>query len=204
MSETDHKLRGNGSPGTVSRRRVNSYITTMYKVIDDHIKAVNLKGGDKTMTSNSKRFESLKSPEIWKQIKEEYDFTKKTFGNRISFVNDSNVRLVIFRDTEHAYILEKYGFNKPATVLAGGVIEELLRQYLIYKGIKPSKDDFNGYIKTCKEKGLIRDGYSGLSDTYRYFRNFVHISKEKTKKHAISKGKAKGAVAAIFTIIDAF
>ncbi len=75
------------------------------------------------------------------------------------------------------------------------------------KGIspqKPLKRDFNGYIQTCEQKGLLKAGIRRLSDSARYFRNLVHLSAEKTKKHTMPKATAKGAVAAIFTIANDF
>lgn len=143
----------------------------------------------------------------WKDIKTEYDVTKRNFGRRINFVKDPFKRTVIYRDVEQAFILERSGFSKPAVILAGGVIEELLRLYLKQKGIspqKPLKKDFNGYIQTCEQKGLLKTGISRLSDSARYFRNLVHLSNEETKRHGISKSIAKGAVASIFTISNDF
>jgi hypothetical protein len=36
--------------------------------------------------------------------------------------------------------------KKPAVILAGSVIEELLRLYLVHKNIKPAKKTFDSYI----------------------------------------------------------
>jgi len=92
-------------------------------------------------------------------------------------------------------------------ILAGGVIEELLRLYLTQNGIspqKPLKKDFKGYIQTCEQNKLLKSGTSHLSDSARHFRNIVHLSKEVTKKHTISKATAKGAVSSIFTVANDF
>ena len=92
-------------------------------------------------------------------------------------------------------------------ILAGGVIEELLRLYLKQKGIspkKPLKKDFYGYIQTCVQEGLLKAGITSLSDFARHFRNLVHLPNEETKRHAISKSTAKNAVASIFTITNEF
>ena len=89
-------------------------------------------------------------------------------------------------------------------ILASGVIEELLRLYLLYKQIKPITDNFDGYIQTCQQEKLLKDGISRLSDSARHFRNLVHISKEKTKRHTISKSTAIGTVSSIFTIANDF
>ena len=143
----------------------------------------------------------------WMAIKNEYGFTKRSFGRRINFVKDSFKRTAIYRDVEQAFILERSGFSKPAVILAGGVIEELLRLYLKREGIspqKPLKKDFYGYIQTCEQKGILKAGIASLSDFARHFRNLVHLSNEETKRHAISKSIAKGAVASIFTIANDF
>ena len=140
----------------------------------------------------------------WKTIESEFGITKTGFGRKINFITDRFKRTVVFRDVEQAFVLASSGFSKPAVILAGGVIEELLRLYLRYKQIKPIKDNFNGYIQTCEQKGLLKAGISRLSDSARHFRNLVHLSKEETKRHTISKSTAKGAVASIFTIANDF
>jgi hypothetical protein len=140
---------------------------------------------------------------IWQDIENEYDVKKMEFGKRINFVKQKFRREIIFRDVEQAFILAQLGFSKSAVLLAGGVIEELLRLYLDQKGIcpqKPLKKDFNGYVQTCIQNKLLRDSVSTLSDSLRGFRNLVHLSAEETKRHTISKSIAIGAVSSIFTI----
>lgn len=157
--------------------------------------------------SGSEPTEALTAKANWKDIKTEYGVTKRSFGKRINFVKDPFKRAVIYRDVEQAFILERSGFSKPTVILAGGVIEELLRLYLKNKGIspqKPLKNDFNGYVKTCEKEGLLKAGIYHLSDSARYFRNLVHLSNEKTSRYAISQSTAKGAVASIFTIANDF
>jgi hypothetical protein len=141
--------------------------------------------------------------ETWKAIEYEFDVKKIEFGKKINFVKDPFKRMVIFRDIEQAFVLASLGFSKPAVVLAGGVIEELLRLYLDQRGISPQKPlrkDFNGYIQTCSQNKLLGNGVSDLSDSLREFRNLVHLSAEETKKHTIKKSTAKGAVSSIFTV----
>jgi len=146
------------------------------------------------------------SKDNWEAIKSEYGISKKDFGRKINFVSDSFKRETIFRDVEHAYVLALQDFSKPAVILAGGVIEELLRLYLEHKKIPIPResDNFNGYIETCTNKKLLKLGISRLSDSVRHFRNIVHLSKENDKKYTISKATAKGAVASIFTIANDF
>lgn len=140
----------------------------------------------------------------WEAIENEYDVNKRNFGRKINFVSDSHKREIIFRDVEHSFVLAFIGFSKPAVILAGGVIEELLRLYLKHNNITPPHKSFDDYIKTCEKNRLLKSGISRLSDSVRYFRNLVHLSAEKTKKHAISKATAKGALSSIFTIVNDF
>ena len=144
------------------------------------------------------------SKENWEAIRSEYDISKKDFGKKINFVSDPFKRNVIFRDVEHAFVLASRGFPKPAVILAGGVIEELLRLYLKHKKISLTSKNFVDYIKACEQRQLLKSGISKLSDSVREFRNLVHISKEETKRHTISKATAKGAVSSIFTIANDF
>ncbi len=140
----------------------------------------------------------------WKAIQEEFGITKTRFGKNINFIKDLFKRKIIFRDVEQAFSLASLGFSKPAVILAGSVIEELLRLYLEHKSITPINNSFDGYIQTYEQKGLLKAGIFRLSDSVRHFRNLVHLSKEETKSHTISKSTAKGAVASIFTIANDF
>ena len=147
---------------------------------------------------------SLSSKEIWDEIQRDYDISKRTFGKKFYFVTDQFNRKIIFRDVEHAYILANNGFSKPAVILAGGVIEELLRLYLEYKKIKPVNNTFDSYIKTCMNNGLLKTAISRLTDSVRHFRNIVHLQREDSSRITISKATAKGAVASIFTLANDF
>lgn len=140
----------------------------------------------------------------WINIEKEFGVTKNAFGKAINFITDRFTRSIIFRDVEQAYILASSGFSKPAVVLAGSVVEELLRLYLEFKNISPISDNFDGYIRTCEDSGILKKGISRLSDSVRDFRNVVHLSKETTKRHSISKATAKMAVSSIFTIANDF
>jgi len=148
-----------------------------------------------------------KEPEFnaWEEIKKEYHISKKTFGKKINFITDKYKRSIIFRDVEHAYTLAKFGFCKPAAILAGGVIEELLRLYLKQKDIKPQgRGTFEDIIKACQSNSLFQNAIAPLFDSVRYFRNVVHLAREKTKKDAVSMSAAQGVVASIFTIVNDF
>ena len=152
----------------------------------------------------SKMGSTLSSKKIWEEIERDYGISKRAFGMKFNFIPDPFKRNIIFRDVEHAYILANNGFSKPAVILAGGVIEELLRLYLKQKGIKPAKNNFDSYIQACENNGLLKSGINRLSDSVRYFRNIVHLEKEKSSQTTIKKVTAKGAVTSIFTIANDF
>ena len=94
---------------------------------------------------------------------------------------------------EHAYLLCRSGLCKPAIILAGSVIEELLRLYLDTKGIKAQNDKFEAYIKKCEEMGLLRSAISRLSDSVRHFRNLGSYQKELTEDYMMSYAMAQAA-----------
>ena len=157
-----------------------------------------------TMPISRTIWEKPSNHDIWNDIYEDFEVKKLTFAKKINFVNDEFKRKIIFRDIEHAYLLAKNGFAKPAVILAGSVIEELLRLYLKTKNVKPAKNTFEEYIKACEQKQLLKSGIYRLSDSIRHFRNLVHLEKEKTQKHKTSKATAKSAVASIFIVSNDF
>lgn len=158
---------------------------------------------------NKKRITKVKTDDWksaygWKEIEKEYDISKRTFGKKINFVKDPFKRNIIFRDIEQAYFLASHGFCKPAVILAGSVIEELLRLYLESKRINLTDNTLNYYIKTCIDKHILKKEINKLADTFREFRNIVHLAKEESKRNTISRPTAKSAVASIFTIANDF
>lgn len=169
-------------------------------------KALNRATSKDINDSKSRRGPNMQTlpKEIWQEIEKDFDVSKKNFGKKINFVKDKYKRNVIFRDVEHSYLLACNGFSKPAVILAGGVIEELLRLYLDSKAIRIKNDSFNDYIKACEANGLLKLAIHKLSDSVRHFRNIVHLSKETSSKITISKATAKGAVSSIFTIANDF
>jgi hypothetical protein len=140
----------------------------------------------------------------WEKLKTDFGTNKKTFGKKIGFVSDSFKREVIFRDIGQAHLLAEAGFSKPAVILAGSVLEELLRLFLEFKGVKPIKETYDGYIKTCVDKKLLKSPVHQPTDSVRQFRNLVHLKEETSSRHTISKATAKGAVSSIFTIANDF
>jgi hypothetical protein len=142
--------------------------------------------------------------DAWLEIESEYDVSKRSFGKRINFVKDEFKRKVIYRDIEQAFLLASHGFHKPSVVLAGGVIEELLRLYLEHKKVVPSGNNLDSYVRVCEEKALLKGAINKLADSVRQFRNIVHLERESSAKYTISKATAKGAVSSVFTIANDF
>lgn len=147
-------------------------------------------------------FEFKKIPSWWPKIKEEFGISKHEFGRKINFVQGEYKRAVIFRDVEHAYALSKIGFSKPAVILSGSVIEELLRIYLLHKNMKVKDSTFSEYVRVCEKNGFLKDAVRSLTTSVRYFRNLIHLEKESKKKDTISHATAAGAVTAIFTLVN--
>jgi hypothetical protein len=163
---------------------------------------------DKTALSKTKdgttMTNTLRDTNTWKDIEKDFDISKRVFGKKISFVTNPFKRKIIFRDIQQAHILAASGFSKPAIIMAGSVIEELLRIFLVSKGITPQAKTFDSYIRTCEANGLLKSAIHRLTDSVRFFRNLVHLEKEDSPKATISKATAKGAVASIFTIVNDF
>ena len=141
---------------------------------------------------------------IWTEIEKEYGINKRAFGRKINFVQDRFRKSIIFRDVEQSFVLANLSFSKPAVVLSGSVIEELLRLYLEKNNVRSNRNDFNRYIQAFEENNLLKSAISRLSHAVRQFRNIVHLSKEESPRYTISKATAKGAVASIFTISNDF
>lgn len=156
------------------------------------------------MPTSGTSWKKPSSIDIWNDIYEDFEVKKLTFAKKINFVTDKFKKKTIFRDIEHAYILAKNDFSKSAVILAGSVIEELLRLYLKTKNVKPAKNTFEEYIKACEQKRLLKSGIYRLSDSVRHFRNLVHLERERTQKHKTSKATAKSAVASIFIVSNDF
>ena len=119
-----------------------------------------------------------------------------------NFINGDFKRHIILRDIGNAYALLTLGFNKEALIIAGGVIEEILRLFLENKNYITKSKTFYDYLKICENEGVLRNGISKLTDFVREFRNLVHISREKNKSDTINKAHAKNAIASIFSIIN--
>lgn len=215
-TSTEYKRVKNTSVDIISKATPASiqhgYVELVHRIqqeVDSIIQKYEMLGLDTDNETNidasySDSLKALAPKTNWKAIENEFGVTKIRFGQQINFIKDPFKRTILFRDVEHAFVLASLGYPKPAVILAGGVIEELLRLYLKHRNIAPINESFDGYIQTCEQKGLLKAGISRLSDSARHFRNLVHLSAERTKKHTISKAAAVGAVSSIFTIANDF
>ena len=170
----------------------------------DKIEGSQMKTKKEKMESPDSATKFLDPTDGWMPIEKEYDISKRSFGKRIGFVKDKFKRKILFRDIEQAFLLAHHGFNKPSVVLAGGVIEELLRLYLDDKGVRSERKTLDSYIKACEDNGLLKQAIHRLADSVRQFRNIVHLEREDSPRYSISKATAKGAVSSIFTIANYF
>lgn len=143
----------------------------------------------------------INNASVWKFIKKDYGISKNTFGKTLNFIKDKQIRSVVFRDVAQSYLLLHDGYLKPAIISSGGVIEEILRQFLLAHGKKPNKDTFEKYIDSCYKYGILKKGTNQLTESLRHFRNIIHISREIQDNIKVSKSTATGAVASIFTIV---
>lgn len=155
----------------------------------------------KIVNTNSK-IKKSRADISWKLIKKEFEIDKTTLSKKLNkFIKDDFKRGIILRDIGNAHSLLNFGFYKESVIISGGVIEEILRLYLLSKQIQ-SANTFNDYIKSCEKNSLLKSGISRLSDFLREFRNLVHLEREKTKDDTLKISIAKSAVSSIFTIIE--
>ncbi|MHB0997039.1 MAG: DUF4145 domain-containing protein, partial [Elusimicrobiales bacterium] len=141
--------------------------------------------------------------EAWTEIQKEYECSKAKFARQINFLPRFK-REIVIRDVAQAYSCLKAGFYKPASILAGGALEELLRLYLKHHAFPTKNKTFENYIDDCEKHKLLRSGIAHLTHAVRNFRNFAHLAKENSRRRSISKSIATGAVSAVFTIVGNF
>lgn len=152
--------------------------------------------------NESPKTKKTRSNISWTFVKDEFGIDKTTLSKRLNkFIKNDFKRGVILRDIGTAYSLLSLGFYKESVIISGGVIEEILRLFLLKNQIK-SGNTFNEYIKTCENNDLLKSGISRLSDFLREFRNLVHLGRENVKQDTVGISIAKSAVSSIFTIID--
>lgn len=152
----------------------------------------------------TRRIQKISGTDIgWQGIESDYQVSRRVLVKRIAFVQSDFSRKILLRDIEGAYHLASR-YPKSSVILAGSVMEELLRLYLIHRNVALGGNTFDAYLRACERCGLIKRAIHHLADSVRNFRNLIHLEKEVSARHSISIATAKGAVAAIFTLINDF
>lgn len=157
---------------------------------------------ERNSLKSTKRLKN-KSDLAWVRIKEEYGLTKVHVSRILNkFITDNYKRHSILRDIGNSYALESLGFYKSSVILAGGVLEEILRFLLESKQLNVSKPTFYNYVKLCEDNGLFKAGINKLNDFVREYRNSVHLVCETNKTDSINQANAKNALASLFSVIN--
>jgi hypothetical protein len=180
---------------------------TYIEVLSDGYKYYDDKSSEDKNRQKESNYHPTEQEKIWTDIEKQFHTTKVKFGKQINFIVDAHKREIIFRDIAHAFGCYQNCFYKPAVILAGAVMEELTRCYLLSKGVNLNtlpKEDFFNYINKCKQEGFLKDACAKLSDARRDFRNLVHIEKEASKRDTISSTNALGTITDIFTVANDF
>lgn len=98
--------------------------------------------------------------------KEKISISKKRLFN---FIQDKKIRGILTRDYAFAEICKKQEMFKPAIVLYGSIIEEILREIL------GSEKPFSELIVEARQKDFVKPPLARKIDFVRDFRNYVHI-----------------------------
>lgn len=87
----------------------------------------------------------------------------------LNFIQDQKTKSILTRDYAYAEICKEQGMFKPAIILYGSIIEEILRYIL------KSEDNFSKLINKAQDKKLIEASLIRKIDFIRDFRDYVHI-----------------------------
>ena len=118
---------------------------------------------------------------LWLELNAQYYVSKPQFAKSISFVKESHARNIILRDIAQAYGCLKAGFYKPAVILAGGVIEELLRRFLANSNVKAKGTRFVDLLIACDDAKLLKRAVTQLGGAVRDFRNLVSLARSNAR-----------------------
>jgi hypothetical protein len=102
-----------------------------------------------------------------------------------NFVKDKKTKNILTRDCAYAEICIEQKMFKPAIILYGSIIEEILRDKL------KSKDNFETLIDKIEKEKSIEPSLLRKIDFIRDFRNYVHIFLEKEGGFEPTEGVAQ-------------
>lgn len=165
---------------------------------------VEMKNRIKETMAMCKTSESLKFEDGlisgWVAIQKDHGLTKRVIGKKLNFVKEKTLKDILFRDIEQAYLLLHHKFYKPAIIISGGALEEILKEFLKHNQKIPSGNRFVDCIEVAKKHSLFSNGIISLLDSMRDFRNLVHIDKERAGQK-VGIQLARTAVSALFLIL---
>ena len=111
-----------------------------------------------------------------------------------NFIKDNKTKTILKRDYAYAEICKEQEMFKPAIILYGSIMEEVLRTILL------SKKEFLELIILAKEKRIIENHLATKIDFIRDFRNYVHIFLEK-KKHFEPTGNIANVASEVCAVL---
>lgn len=155
--------------------------------------------------------------DMWEQVTEEFAVTKRKLAKRIPYVLNRKVRAIIYRDIEDAMRCKQHSLWKPSVILAGGVVECLMRNLVdsvgdekkvrtAYKEFFPERkhkkpETLEEYIGVCRHLGLVDGSIADLLSAVRGWRNLVHPDKERRSALKPDKNMAETALRSIFQLV---
>lgn len=121
--------------------------------------------------------QKLKGKKAWNVGINRTKIDKKKIGIGIkglfNFIKDKEAKDILVRDCAYAELCIEQEMFKPAIILYGSIIEEILRTLL------SSDETFLKLIKEAREKNVLEDSLIRKIDFLRDFRDYVHIFLEK-------------------------
>jgi hypothetical protein len=121
--------------------------------------------------------DSIKGRAAWNKGISHEEITKKKIGiskkTLFSFIKDIKTRSILTRDYAFAEICREHKMFKPAIILYGSIMEEILRNIL------NSDKYYSDLITEGKVKNIIEPPLARKIEFIRDFRNYVHIHLEK-------------------------
>ena len=134
---------------------------------------------------------NLKKRIAWNKGIKSSEIEKKKIGigmrGIFNFVKDKKTKSILVRDFAYAEICREKSMSKPAIILYGSIIEEVLRYKL------NSKAKFSSLIDKFKEKKGLDPSLIRKIDFIKDFRDYVHIFLEKQGNFEPTEGIASVA-----------
>jgi len=124
------------------------------------------------------------------------------------FISDQRFRLSLLSDYSEILASLETGSWKAVHVLAGGIVEAVLVDYLVASdyqkrtGRDPLEFDLFKAIEACKAEGVLSQRAFELSSVVRGYRNLIHPGRAIRLNEKVDKNTAVIAKALVDVIID--